>query len=75
MVQYNKGGACYWEVDEFLRGEGFALYDILDAARWLGRKPQGGKCFVPGSPHVILSSRGPLIRTRIATHIVRGAGA
>ena len=32
-AQYNAGGACYHEVDEFLRKKGFAMYDILDVTR------------------------------------------
>lgn len=32
-VKYNAGGACYHEVDEFLRKKGFAMYDILDVTR------------------------------------------
>jgi FkbM family methyltransferase len=29
-VQYNEGGSCTWEVDEFLRSQGYALYDMGD---------------------------------------------
>jgi FkbM family methyltransferase len=29
-VQYNDGGSCTWQVDEFLRSQGYALYDFGD---------------------------------------------
>jgi FkbM family methyltransferase len=29
-VRYNHGGSCTWEVDEFLRSQGYALYDMGD---------------------------------------------
>ena len=30
IVEYNKGGACWYEIDEFLRQHGFYLYDSND---------------------------------------------
>ena len=29
-VQYNDGGSCTWQVDAFLRSQGYALYDMGD---------------------------------------------
>jgi FkbM family methyltransferase len=29
-VRYNDGGSCTWEVDEFLRSQGYALYEMGD---------------------------------------------
>lgn len=29
-VAYNEGGSCTWQVDEFLRQQGYALYDLGD---------------------------------------------
>ena len=29
-IQYNDGGACTWQVDEYLRSQGYALYEIGD---------------------------------------------
>lgn len=33
LVQYNQGGACWWQIDEVLRKCGFYLYDLSDFAR------------------------------------------
>jgi FkbM family methyltransferase len=33
VVEYNKGGSCFYEVDEFLRHHGFYLYDFGDIMR------------------------------------------
>jgi len=32
-TEYNPGGSCFYEVDEFLRSHGFYLYDITDVDR------------------------------------------
>lgn len=32
LVEYNKGGSCYDEVDQRLRSHGFTLYDMLGAS-------------------------------------------
>jgi FkbM family methyltransferase len=29
-IKYNEGGACTWQVDEYLRSQGYALYEIGD---------------------------------------------
>mmetsp|Transcript_15449 Transcript_15449/g.32674 ORF Transcript_15449/g.32674 Transcript_15449/m.32674 type:complete len:345 (+) Transcript_15449:75-1109(+) len=33
ILEYNKGGACWYEIDEFLRDHGFVLYDVDDIIR------------------------------------------
>ena len=33
VVEYNRGGSCYFHVDEFLREHGFYLYDLGDPQR------------------------------------------
>lgn len=33
VIQYNKGAACWYEVDAFLRKHGFFFYDSADYAR------------------------------------------
>ncbi|KAL3772644.1 hypothetical protein ACHAWO_013189 [Cyclotella atomus] len=33
VVEYNKGGSCFFDVDEFLRQNGFYLYDFGDIMR------------------------------------------
>ena len=33
FVEYNKGGACWYEVDKLLRKHGFYLYDFCDSVR------------------------------------------
>jgi hypothetical protein len=37
IIEYNKGGACWYEVDELLRQYGFYLYDmgISSGMNWL----------------------------------------
>eukprot|EP00465_Bigelowiella_longifila_P003509 CAMPEP_0185281196 /NCGR_PEP_ID=MMETSP1359-20130426/66583_1 /TAXON_ID=552665 /ORGANISM="Bigelowiella longifila, Strain CCMP242" /LENGTH=253 /DNA_ID=CAMNT_0027876603 /DNA_START=528 /DNA_END=1289 /DNA_ORIENTATION=- len=30
LIDYNQGGACYFEVDDFLRSQGFSMYDIVE---------------------------------------------
>lgn len=30
VVEYNQGGACYWEVDAYLRQAGYAMLDVWD---------------------------------------------
>jgi len=35
-VEYNKGGACYHEIDTFLRNQGFSMYDIVEVKRAQG---------------------------------------
>ena len=36
VIEYNKGGSCYFQVDEYLREHGFFLYDMGDMQRNLG---------------------------------------
>jgi FkbM family methyltransferase len=33
LVQYNQGGACWWEIDALLRSYGFYAYDVQDLIR------------------------------------------
>ena len=33
VIEYNKGGSCYYQVDEYLRDHGFYLYDMGDLQR------------------------------------------
>jgi FkbM family methyltransferase len=33
IIEYNKGGACWYEIDELLRSYGFHLYDMSDFSR------------------------------------------
>lgn len=33
VIEYNKGGSCYFQVDEYLREHGFFLYDMGDMQR------------------------------------------
>jgi hypothetical protein len=30
LTEYNAGGACFYEIDEFLRSHGFYWYDMAD---------------------------------------------
>ena len=57
-IEYNEGGACFYELDEFLRGHGFYLYDFGDVHRSLNlMKSQGAGQFdvlyvKPSSPRL-----------------------
>lgn len=33
VIEYNKGGSCYYQVDQYLRDHGFYLYDMGDLQR------------------------------------------
>jgi hypothetical protein len=33
IIEYNKGGACWYQIDELLRCHGYYLYDMGDFSR------------------------------------------